>query len=74
MNNCRASSSLADQAEEALRDYRLPIAPVRLGNRVAFVKSLSEGKGVIEHEPRGPAAREIKLLYASVMKQVGMPS
>jgi chromosome partitioning protein len=74
MNNCRASSSLADQAEDALRDYHLPIAPVRLGNRVAFVKSLSEGKGVIEYEPRSPAGREIKLLYASVIKQSGMAS
>ena len=51
----------------------MPIAPVRLGNRVAFVKSLSEGKGVIEYEPRGPAAREIKLLYASIIKQMGLP-
>lgn len=72
LNNCRASSSLADQAEEALGAYRLPIAPVRLGNRVAFVKSLSEGKGVLEFEPHGPAAREIAKLYASVMKQVGV--
>ena len=71
LNNCRASSSLAEQAEDALRSYQLPIAPVRLGNRVAFVKSLSEGKGVLEFEPSGPAAREISLLYTSVMKQVG---
>lgn len=72
MNNCRASSHLADQAEEALREYRLPIAPARLGNRVAFIKSLAEGKGVLEYEPSGPAAREMKLLYTSTMKQVGM--
>lgn len=70
LNNCRASSTLADMAEDALSSYRMPIAPVRLGNRVAFVKSLSEGKGVLEFEPRGPAALEIKALYASVMKQV----
>lgn len=71
LNNCRAASTLAEQAEEALRAYQLPIVPVRLGNRVAFVKSLSEGKGVLEHEPRGAAAAEIKELYASVLKQVG---
>lgn len=72
LNNCRASSSLADQAEEALREYRLPIAPVRIGNRVAFVKSLTEGKGVLEYEPSGPAAQEIKRLYAVLAKQVGL--
>lgn len=72
MNNCRSSSSLADQAEEALRDYRLPIATTRLGNRVSFVKSLAEGQGVLEYEPRSPAAREVKALFASLMQQVGM--
>lgn len=72
LNNCRASSSLADQAEEALSEYRLVIAPVRIGNRVAFVKSLTEGQGVLEYEPSGPAAREIKALYAAVAKQVGL--
>lgn len=72
LNNCRASSSLADQAEEALRDYRLVHAPVRIGNRVAFVKSLTEGQGVLEYEPSGAAAREIKALYAAVAKQVGL--
>jgi chromosome partitioning protein len=71
LNNCRASSSLAEQAAEALAVYRLPILPVRLGNRVAFVKSLAEGLGVLEHEPRGAAAREVRLLYKCVLKQVG---
>jgi chromosome partitioning protein len=71
LNNCRASSTLADQAAEALMVYRLPIAPVRLGNRVAYVKSLTEGKGVLEHEPAGTAAKEIRQLYLSTMKQVG---
>ena len=70
LNNCRASSSLADQAEEALAGYRLPIAPVRLGNRVAYVKSLADGQGVLEHEPRGRAAHEITQLFAAISKQV----
>lgn len=46
LNNCRSSSGLADDAAEALSAYGLPLAPVRIGSRVAFVKSLSEGKGV----------------------------
>jgi len=54
INNCRASSSLADEAADALSDYGLPIAPVRVGSRVAFIKSLAEGKGVQEF---GPGAR-----------------
>ncbi|MGE0290004.1 MAG: ParA family partition ATPase [Hyphomicrobiaceae bacterium] len=70
LNNCRASSGLADQAEEALAGYRLPIAPVRLGNRVAYVKSLADGQGVLEHEPRGRAAHEITQLFGAICKQV----
>jgi len=64
LNNCRASSTLADEAADALSDYGLPIAPVRIGSRVAFVKSLAEGKGVLEHEPGRTAAAEITALYA----------
>lgn len=69
LNNCRASSSLADEAAEALGDYGLPIAPVRIGSRVAFIKSLAEGRGVIEHEPGRTAAAEIAQLYTYTIKQ-----
>lgn len=63
LNNCRASSTLADEAADALSDYGLAIAPVRIGSRVAFIKSLAEGKGVMEHEPGRSAATEIGQLY-----------
>lgn len=69
LNNCRASSTLTDEAEEALGEYGLPIAPVRIGSRVGFIKSLAEGKGVLEHEPGRPASAEIAKLYTYTMKQ-----
>jgi len=59
LNNCRPTSHLSEQAEEALKEYRLPIAPVLIGSRVAYIKSLAVGQGVLEYEPRGAAAREI---------------
>jgi len=68
INNCRASSSLADEAADALSDYGLPIAPVRVDSRVAFIKSLAEGKGVQEFEPASPAAAEITKLYTYTMQ------
>jgi hypothetical protein len=43
---CSGASSLADQADEALRDYRLWLAPVCLGSRVAYVTSLADGKAL----------------------------
>ena len=72
LNNCRASSPLADEAADALGDYGLPLAPVRIGSRVSFIKSLADGKGVMEHERSGSAAAEIAKLYAYTLKQGGM--
>lgn len=74
LNNCRASSTLAQEAEDALSDYGLPIAPVRIGSRVVFIKSLADGKGVLEHEPSGPAAAEITKLYKYTCQQEGKSS
>lgn len=68
LNNCRTSSTLADEAADALSDYGLAIAPVRIGSRVAFIKSLTEGKGVMEHEPGRSAATEIGQLYTYTMQ------
>jgi chromosome partitioning protein len=45
LNDCRPSSTLPELAAEALADYGHALSPVRLGSRVGFVKSLSEGKG-----------------------------
>lgn len=72
LNGCKASSSLNDLAAEVLADYGLPLAPTRIGSRVSFVRSLAEGKGVVEFEPAGRAAREIKDLYAYTTKKGGM--
>jgi chromosome partitioning protein len=72
LNNCRSSSGLGDDAADALSAYGLPLASVRIGSRVAFVKSLTEGKGVLEYEPKGSAAREIQNLAEFARKQGGM--
>lgn len=74
LNGCKAGSSLTEMAAEALGDYRLPLLPIRVGSRVAFIKSLTEGKGVIEFEPSGRAAQEIKQLFTHARKLAGMKS
>ncbi|MEQ1694385.1 MAG: ParA family partition ATPase [Hyphomicrobiaceae bacterium] len=72
LNGCKAGSSLADMAAEALADYRLPIATVRIGSRVAFIKSLTKGLGVVEYEPNGPSAKEISAFYKYATKKGDM--
>ena len=59
-------------AAEALADYGLPIADVRIGSRVAFIKSLTMGQGVVEYEPNGPSAKEINALYTTTITQGDM--
>ena len=58
-----ARGSLADEAQAALEAHDLPVAPVRIGHRVAFVHAATAGQGVQEYEPRGKAMREITRLY-----------
>lgn len=72
LNGCKAGSSLTDMAADALGDYGLPIMPVRIGSRVAFIKSLTQGQGVVEFEPRGPSAKEIQDLYTKTIRQGDM--
>lgn len=72
LNGCKAGSLLTDQAAEALTEYGIPIAPVRIGHRVGFVKSLSLGLGIVEAEPRSSSANEIEQLYKYTCKKGDM--
>ncbi len=55
------------ETEEALRDIGLPISKIQIGNRVTFRRSLTEGLGVIEWEPRSRAAHEMDALAREVL-------
>lgn len=64
--------ALADEAEEAVKGYGLPVAPVRLIQRAAFAHSLAAGQTAQEYEPNGKAAEEINQLYKWTCQLVGM--
>lgn len=55
------------ETEEALRQIGLPISKVQIGNRVTFRRSLTEGLGVMEWEPRSRAAKEMEILAQEVL-------
>ena len=61
-----ARGSLADEMKVAIEDAE--IAPVEIGNRIAFVHAYTMGQGVIEYEPKGKAADEITQLYKFIIK------
>ena len=68
-----ARGSLASEARTALQTHGLPVAPVRIGHRAAFVHAATAGQGVQEHEPRGKAAHEIAHLYEWTYSQASQP-
>ncbi|MEQ1673346.1 MAG: hypothetical protein ABL893_21070 [Hyphomicrobium sp.] len=64
-------SRVAEDAEEALNAYAIPLAPVRIASRVVYIRSLADGKGVPEFAPHGPAAREIAELFNFISQYGG---
>jgi chromosome partitioning protein len=70
LNACPPRSSLPEEAESALAAYGLKLAPVRIGNRMAFVHALVEGLSAQEWAPKSKATAEIGELYKWIRIQV----
>jgi chromosome partitioning protein len=51
------------EAMEAVKSMGMAVASVMLGNRAAFGDSAALGRSVLEYEPSGKAAEEIRLVY-----------
>lgn len=63
-----SQSNITEQARKAIGQYGVTIAPTNIGNRIAFVHSFTEAKGVVEYEPHGQATEEIKELFDFIQK------
>lgn len=72
LNAVPPRGSLADEAIEAIKGYGMAVAPVKVGQRAAFVHSLTTGLTAQEYEPEGKAAEEIQQLYKWMCKQLKM--
>jgi len=51
-----------EQAKAAVEVMQLPLAPA-IGDRVAYKRAVASGQAVVEFEPEGKAAGEIKALW-----------
>ena len=58
------------QAAAVIAESNLDVVPHWVGARVAFVHSLTIGVGVVEHEPEGKAAAEIRKLLTWVWERL----
>ena len=74
LNSVPAFGVVGDEAAEMIAEtLRLPVCPVRLGDRVAFSRCLIVGQVAQEVEPQGKAASEIARLYTWTCEQLGIP-
>ncbi len=74
LNAVPARGTLADEAEKVIKSYGLKVLPARLGQRSAFVHSITNGQSVLEYEPSGKASMEVKSLYMHTCEHAGMKS
>ena len=59
----KGSQAQVEDVQAAAAQYGLTVFPVRLADRASFSRSLSEGLGVTEEEPKGKAASEVWGVY-----------
>jgi chromosome partitioning protein len=75
LNGVAPQGSVADEAAAAITaQFKLRVAPVRLGERVAYNRCLIAGQTAQEFEPDGKAAQEVMDLYKWTSKLVGLSS
>ena len=56
------------EASEAAATFGIPICPLMLGNRAAFGDAAALGQSVMEYEPGGKAADEIRNVYKYIIR------
>lgn len=72
LNSVPSRGSLSKEAANAVKGYGVEVAPIQIGQRSAFIHSLTVGQTAQEYEPTGKGANEIQQLYTWTCKQVGM--
>lgn len=73
LNRLPPRGKLTDAVRAEIAGNSLPLAAASLGNRSAFAASMMEGKGVVESQPNGTAALEIRQLADEIASIIGLP-
>lgn len=70
--NMIATKQLRIEGLRSLESLGLPVAPVALWQRVAWGHAFSGGWSVVEYDPTGKAATEMKQLWTWIKKELGI--
>lgn len=62
------NTAIGRDVAEALKDYPFPLARSSISQRVVFAESAATGLSVLEAEPKGPAAKEIRSLINELLE------
>jgi chromosome partitioning protein len=71
LNQSPTGSTVAREAETALKQYGLTICPIHIYSRIVFSRSMIDGLTPREVEPKGKAAKEITDSWKWIQKQLG---
>jgi chromosome partitioning protein len=73
LNRLPSRGRLADTIRAKIAADEMPLTQTGLGNRSAFASSMMDGKGVVESQPKGTAAAEIRDLAAEIAAILNLP-
>lgn len=59
---------LASDVDEALADYGLPVLNGRLPNRIAYPNAMARGMSVLDYEPEGKAAEDVRAIRDEILE------
>ena len=68
LNGCAHRGREADEAAEALGGLGAQVCPARIGQRVAFARSLLDGRAAQEVEPGGKAADDVQRVHTFCLR------
>jgi len=73
LNSCPPRRGLGEatitrEARQGLAAYDLPICPIAITQRVALSHALIDGRAVVEFDPKGKAAAEMKALWVWIQE------
>jgi chromosome partitioning protein len=71
LNACDSRIPEVTEARSVLTRHGLPVAPIDIGQRVAFSRAVTTGQSVTEFDAQGKAAKEIISLWRWLNKQIG---
>jgi len=68
VNRKIVGTAIGRDVAEALASYPVPVLKAAISQRVSFAESAAVGQTVLETEPNGSAAQEIRAMLSELME------